>query len=244
MKQERYLILDEIRGFTLLNMFFYHGIWDLVYLFGFDWGWYRSGGVRLWQQAICWTFILLSGFCMPLGKHKLKRGLQILFLSTLISAVTLLFTPKSQVLFGILSLLGSCMLLMIPLEKLLEKCPAPAGFLLCMLLFFLTRPAGRGYLGLGEYQLFDLPASWYNGFFSAYLGFPPENFFSTDYFPIFPWIFLFLSGFFLHKILASRNLMPRLKTGNQKSLIWLGQHSLLLYAIHQPVLYLILNLVF
>ena len=34
MKQERYLILDEIRGFTLLNMFFYHGIWDLVYLFG------------------------------------------------------------------------------------------------------------------------------------------------------------------------------------------------------------------
>ncbi len=136
------------------------------------------------------------------------------------------------------------MLLMIPLEKLLEKCPAPAGFLLCMLLFFLTRPAGRGYLGLGEYQLFDLPASWYNGFFSAYLGFPPETFFSTDYFPIFPWIFLFLSGFFLHKILASRNLMPRLKTGNQKSLIWLGQHSLLLYAIHQPVLYLILSLVF
>ena len=48
----------------------------------------------------------------------------------------------------------------------------------------------------------------------------------------------------MHNILYSRNLMPRLKTGNQKSLIWLGQHSLILYAIHQPVLYLILSLVF
>ena len=196
MKQERYLILDEIRGFTLLNMFFYHGIWDLVYLFGFDWSWYRSGGAWLWQQAICWTFILLSGFCMPLGKHKLKRGLQILFLSTLISAVTLLFTPESQVLFGILSLLGSCMLLMIPLEKLLEKCPAPAGFLLCMLLFFSPVLQAGAIWGLEIISSLSSPIPGITDSFPLIWVFLRRTFFPRIIFPSFPGSFSFFPDFF------------------------------------------------
>lgn len=34
--------LDTIRGLTLVSMIVYHACWDLVYLYRFDWGWYRS----------------------------------------------------------------------------------------------------------------------------------------------------------------------------------------------------------
>ena len=55
--------LDTIRGLALVNMILYHLSWDQVYMFGADWDWYRSDGAYVWQQGICWTFILLSGYC-------------------------------------------------------------------------------------------------------------------------------------------------------------------------------------
>ena len=68
-------LLDSIRGATLLSMAAYHTVWDLVYLFGVQWDWYKGGLGFLWQQSICWTFIFLSGFCWPLGRRPLKRCL-------------------------------------------------------------------------------------------------------------------------------------------------------------------------
>ena len=64
--------LDTLRGLTLISMIAYHACWDLVYLFGKDWSWYRSEGAYLWQQSICWTFILLSGYCFHLGHHRVR----------------------------------------------------------------------------------------------------------------------------------------------------------------------------
>ena len=58
----RLQLLDVIRGITLLSMIAYHGSWDLVYLAGVNWPWYHSKEAFLWQQSICWTFILLSGY--------------------------------------------------------------------------------------------------------------------------------------------------------------------------------------
>lgn len=45
--------LDSLRGLTLVSMIAYHTCWDLVYLYGFDWGWYRSFQAYVWQQSIC-----------------------------------------------------------------------------------------------------------------------------------------------------------------------------------------------
>ena len=59
----RYALLDELRGLDLISMMLYHGMWDAVYLFGVVVPWYSAGQGRLWQQSICWVFILLSGFC-------------------------------------------------------------------------------------------------------------------------------------------------------------------------------------
>ena len=73
--RRRYQTLDTLRGVTIVSMILYHACWDLVWIFGADWPWYRSDGAYLWQQSICWTFILLSGYCWSLGRHRLRRGL-------------------------------------------------------------------------------------------------------------------------------------------------------------------------
>ena len=68
--------------------------------------------------------------------------------------------------------------------------------------------------------------------------------FSSDYFSLFPWFFLFLSGYFLYRIVFEKGIASPLKdwkTGNV-FFDFLGRHSLVFYLLHQPLLYLILQL--
>ena len=111
MEKKRYNLLDNVRGITLISMIVYHGMWDLVYMFGVDIGWYDSIVGYVWQQSICWTFILLSGFCWSLGRRKLRRGLEVFGLSVVISLITVLFMPDNLILFGVTRLT------LTPLEK-------------------------------------------------------------------------------------------------------------------------------
>ena len=119
----RCALLDELRGLDLISMMLYHGMWDLVYLFGVSAPWYGSWQGELWQQSICWVFILLSGFCLPLGHHPVKRGAMVFGCGALVTAVTLIFMPADVVWFGVLTLLGSAMIITGLLEKWLEKVP-------------------------------------------------------------------------------------------------------------------------
>lgn len=144
----RYALLDELRGLDLVSMMLYHGCWDLVNLFGIQADWYYGLPGHLWQQSICWVFILLSGFCVQLGHHTLCRGAQVFGAGALVTAVTLLFMPEDRVVFGVLTLLGSAMLLTGLLEKPLRRIPPAAGFAISAVLFALTRNVSAGYLGL------------------------------------------------------------------------------------------------
>ena len=56
----RYHLLDELRGLDLISMMLYHGMWDVVFLFGIPQKWYIGRPGCLWQQSICWVFLLLS----------------------------------------------------------------------------------------------------------------------------------------------------------------------------------------
>lgn len=56
----RYALLDELRGLDLVSMMLYHACWDMMFLFGIWMDWYAGMPGRLWQQTICWVFILLS----------------------------------------------------------------------------------------------------------------------------------------------------------------------------------------
>lgn len=123
----RYALLDELRGLDLVSMMLYHACWDMMFLFGIWMDWYAGMPGRLWQQTICWVFILLSGFCVQLGHHTLRRGAQVFGAGALVTAVTLLFMPEDRVIFGVLTLLGSAMLLTDLLEKPLRRIPPAAG---------------------------------------------------------------------------------------------------------------------
>ena len=244
-KQNRYALLDSIRGIVLISMIVYHGAWNLVYIHGIKWNWYHTRSAYIWQQSICWTFLLLSGFCWSLGKRHLRSGLLVFGGGLLVSAVTLLAMPSNKVVFGVLTCIGSCMLLMIVLDKILKKIPSIIGLLGNFFLFLFTKHINRGYLGIGTESFFVLPKSLYQGYFGAYIGFTPNNFYSTDYFSLFPWIFLFLTGYFLYHIFNQKKWL------NKETMKWnipfcayMGRHSLLIYLLHQPILFLLGSILF
>ena len=152
----RYALLDELRGLDLVSMMLYHACWDMMFLFGIWMDWYAGMPGRLWQQTICWVFILLSGFCVQLGHHTLRRGAQVFGAGALVTAVTLLFMPEDRVIFGVLTLLGSAMLLTGVLEPLLKKIPPAAGLAVSAVLFALTYHLDERWLGFGGAVCTDL----------------------------------------------------------------------------------------
>ena len=139
----RCALLDELRGLDLISMMLYHGMWDLVYLFGVSAPWYGSWQGELWQQSICWVFLLLSGFCLPLGRHPVKRGAMVFGCGALVTAVTLIFMPADVVWFGVLTLLGSAMIITGLLEKWLEKVPPVVGLAGSLFSVLLHPPCSR-----------------------------------------------------------------------------------------------------
>lgn len=233
----RYPFIDSVRGAALISMILYHGAWDLVFFMNPDWPWFTGTAGYLWQQSICWSFIVVSGYCWSLGKQRLKRGIIVFGAGALIWAVTVFFMPEQPIIFGILTFLGTAMLLMIPLRRLLEHIPPGAGLFASLLLFGLFRNINDGYLGFEHLNIAPLPQSLYQGTLSAFLGFPGPDFFSADYFSLFPWFFLFLSGYFLFRSMEGKLDFLRVLKWNFPPFSFAGRHALLFYLIHQPVLY-------
>ena len=294
--------LDLVRGLTLVSMIIYHGMWDFLYLTETGMSctalrtWYEGIGGHLWQQSICRTFILLSGFCVPFSRHILRRGLEVSLAGALVSAVTILALYEERVIFGVLTFLGAAMLVTGGLERLFNRKNGEkkldrtgpqnavlrsfAGLAACLLLFHVTRWINIGYLRIGPWLRLDLPDWLYTigsgkllGYIMSGLGFTTEGFFSTDYFSFFPWIFLFRAGLFLHRVLQAPRADagisvtekvcggPDGKGGSREAgmpevfdaplfhikiapLNLIGRHSLLVYLLHQPVLYLLIRLLF
>lgn len=152
-------------------------------------------------------------------------------------AATLIAMPQNRVRFGVLTLIGSCMLLMVPLEKFLQKFKPEYGLIFSIALFLLTKNINHGYLGFGSLNILPLPNGWYRNFITTYLGFPMSGFYSTDYFSLLPWLFLYTAGYFTHQLFIHHKLLAHLENSKAKPLEWFGRHSLGLYMIHQPLLY-------
>ena len=157
----------------------------------------------------------------------------------LVTVVTLLFMPEDRVVFAVLTLLGAAMLITGLLQPLLQKIPAWAGLVVSLLLFAATYHTQDGFWQLGPWQIL-LPGAWYANLFTAFFGFFPRGFFSTDYFPLLPWLFLFWAGYFLHFCMGRQRMEP-LRRSVCPALGWMGRHSLLLYLLHQPVIYGVLS---
>lgn len=241
MVKERYYVVDYIRVCVILNMIIYHTLWDIMYLFGKDIPWFISDVGNIWQKFICITFIILSGFCWSLSRNHIKRGIYILAMGFLISFVTTVFVPEGSIKYGILTMIGSSVIIMIPLEKALNKINSFAGLILSFALYIVLKDINTGYI---FFHKVSLPKYLYKGELMTYMGFTEKGFYSADYFSLIPWIFMFIFGYFLYKVMKSKGWILYLKGVQNKLIEKISRGSLIIYMLHQPVVYGLLLAVF
>ena len=105
---QRFWQIDALRGLALLNMLVYHAMYDWVYIFGHASGWYDiwSTHCHVWQQYICWSFILLSGYSFTLSRRPLKNGLLTAACAVVLTVATAVAMPEEVIWFGVLHPLG------------------------------------------------------------------------------------------------------------------------------------------
>lgn len=263
---QRLYKLDEARGITLISMILYHFMWDLKNLAGFELEWFTGVAGDVWQQSICISFILISGFSFGLAKKHLKRSLTVFLFGALITVITVMIMPENRIVFGVLTFLGSAGLIMIPvsaihmkLEKIVDAWTLNLTlFIGNLLLFIVFYPVNYGTINL-LYKQIELPAYLYKGYLATYLGFADRMFYSTDYFSIFPWIFVYYLGFSTYRLLCYRKengiygfriatslnmrVTECLSKISTKQIAYIGRNTLIIYMLHQPVLYLITVLI-
>lgn len=233
--KKRYELIDAIRGLAMINMVLFHFLYDVFILYGKQPDWYGSPATFLWQQSICWTFILISGFVWHFGrKNNLKRGLLLNVWGLVVTAVTVIAEPQAAVWFGILNFLGCAVLLTWLTRRVYEKIPPLAGLLGSMALFFLFRDVQAGVLGPAAHPIITLPEGLYQSRVLTPMGFPYPGFRSSDYFPLLPWYFLYCAGYFLCPLIQKSPRLQTLLTIRVPLLSRLGTWSLWIYLVHQP----------
>lgn len=247
----------------MISMVLYHSCYDYFIAFGRNYGFLKSTAAYLWQQSICISFILVSGMVWSLGKkHALKRGIILILLGAVITFVTVTFMPSESIYYGILTFMGVATLLTIIYDRVSEKFNTknnenkktgrnssgklPVGLvhiIICLILFALTKYMPQGYIGTRTHIFCRFPDALYRYPSLAVLGLPSAGFFSADYFPVIPWIFMYITGYHLGKLLLDNEAFNRLGENRIPFLSWLGTKSLLVYIIHQPVCFGIIWLI-
>lgn len=232
--------VDAWRGLAVCMMVVYHLLWDLEDLAGYDIA-ARSGFWRYWQELTAGFFTLLAGVSLTLGssrvgssaqqrsgwRRQLARGIALVIWGLAISAVTyVVLGPERYVRFGILHLIGVSLVLASPLVR------HPRLSLALGLLLLGAGPAVRelepGFMWL--VWLIPTPGA------------------GVDQAPLVPMLgpvllgvslgrWLFPEGRRRWSIARASELRPL------RFLRYLGQSSLLVYLVHQPVMVGLLLLV-
>lgn len=245
MNKKRYYLIDTFRGIALIFMLLYHVLWDLSHIFYKAPAWFTPTVDYVIQRIACCLFIIISGFSFGLGRRHFKSAMRTLAGGVIVAVATYIYMPKSAAYFGVLVFLASCTLFMMPLRFLLDRISPYITAPVSLVLFILLENLRKGYIGFLQFRL-KMPTALYKNLFTAYLGFPPKGFSSLDYFPIFPWIFLFIFGYAVYKMISDKNRLNRLTSPRIPPLEWLGRHTFFIYLIHQPLilgaLYLIYNI--
>ncbi|MCM1114227.1 MAG: DUF1624 domain-containing protein [Clostridium sp.] len=244
-KRKRIHMLDEIRGFAILCMIVHHTFLDIGDLLGLSWG-YKVFDALCLVQPIFWAiFIVISGICTRLSRNAAKRGLLVLICAGIITLATAVIMPLFQfqgaeIYFGILHCLGICMIITGLFMPIIKKIDYRIGAVLALIFFFFLYGIDGGTLCFG---LIKLPQSLYQYDLLAPLGLHSATFYSADYFPILPWIFMFLFGAFVGKNAAEDKLPSAMYKKRSSFLSFVGRNSLWVYLGHQPVIYGILFII-
>ena len=227
--------VDALRGIAIVEMVFFHFVWDLHY-FGLYQANVLTGPWQIFARNIASTFLFVLGVSLTLSYNRaskqrsrsnlfpkyLRRGGQIFGLGLVITVVTYFFIGQGFVIFGILHLLGLSIIVAYPL---LDRNK------------WLTLLGGLIAIGLGTYlNKIIVSFPWL-----IWLGLPQAGRYMVDYYPFLPWFGVALLGVFagysLYPDGARRFHLPDLsQTAPVRGLDFLGRHSLLIYLVHQPIL--------
>lgn len=235
--RQRVHFLDEIRGFCIIAMVLYHAFFSMTYVFDISFGNTLLSFFYPVQPFFAGIFVALSGISSMLSRNNYVRGIKLFVIAMLVTLVTVIFTPGIEIKFGILHFLAVAMVIFQLCKKLLTKIPVKTGFIIFFLLFVITYNIPLGYIGFKPFLTINLPSALYSTNFLFPLGFPNASFFSSDYFSIIPWIFLFISGSFLGVPISKGDIPELFYKNHVPFLTFLGKHSLVIYIAHQPVIF-------
>ncbi len=234
----RITLLDCARGIAVIAMILYHFTWDLSF-FGFI-----KTDINLspfWRElakTIAASFLFLSGISLYLAHRNGIRWPQFLRRLVILAGAALLVTlvtwyqfPDSYIFFGILHCLALSSI--IGLAFMRTRCLVTwlAAVITAVLHYKLTN------------TIFDTPIL-------AFLGLRTLPIRTNDFVPLLPWISYFLLGIWFAQ-LSCLHIPADAKTKNTptalkllliikpiiKPLQFLGRHSLIIYLIHQPILF-------
>ncbi len=234
-------LMDEIRGFAVLCMVFYHGFYLLAGVFGSPFFKILLDFFTPAEPFFAAAFVVISGIASQLSHSNLIRGIKLAAVAAAVTLVTVLVVPEEAILFGVLHMLALCMILFGLLQKPLSRVPFWAGLVLCLLLALLTwglnAPYPSTYLGVPGLAQWRLPLDLQNTPRLFFLGIRGESFRSADYFPLFPWLFLFLTGTFLGRYAADGRFPAFTYRSRVPFFSWVGRNALIIYILHQPLLF-------
>ena len=242
--KKRYHLLDCFRGIAFINMAVYHALfllWDM-----YDIRPLSNIVMEVYQNLICTSFILISGASLTLMKKSIRDILKLALAAAAVSLATYIATPEYFISFGILHFFTLALIIGTLLKPQLLKIPPAAGAAVSLILFSVLRFADDGFGGFFSIRLFDFPKFLYNFPLSFVLGFPSPSYSSGDYFGLIPWIFAYFAGFFIFRLIRANKKASDFFYKNPKPLFvsFLGRHTLILYLIHQPIIYTVLIIIF
>ena len=234
----RIQILDELRGAAIFCMIFFHAFYTIGFFFNIKWGKDLVNFFNPAEPYFAGLFIVISGIACNLSHSNFERGVKLAFISAVITLVTYLTVGyENMIQFGILHMLASCMLLYGLSNKYLKLIPSFIGIIFNAVMFVFTYHIAIGTVGIPFLFTLEVPKAWYTTRFLFMFGFPYKGFYSSDYFSLLPWMFLFFAGTYLGRIGVKKKFPKFMFKKRIPFLSFLGRHSLLIYIAHQPVIF-------
>jgi uncharacterized membrane protein len=213
--------IDLLRGLAIVLMVIFHFGYDLTVFGWADFSTSKDIEWRIFRTIIVSSFLLAVGmssylaYRKSINKKKLTKAVAKLFaVSLFITLGSLFMHPSTWVYFGIIHFIT----LALPISVLFVRVPNIAFVIgtLCIVAYAI------GIVNLNPIWEWSV----------LYLGIPKRT---VDLVSFFPWIGVVLIGVFV-----MHNALFQIKIKSNRvlnKLVFLGQHSLLIYLIHQPILY-------
>ncbi|MDR1734206.1 MAG: DUF1624 domain-containing protein [Oscillospiraceae bacterium] len=254
---DRIAPLDETRGYCVLSMILYHALFILGSYFGVVWAMEAYNWLRPIEPLFGCLFVFISGVSARLSSKPRERAWRLMMFALLLSVVTIGILPNlpnapiknMQIWFGVLHLMAVGYFLVSVIKKkdkgFLMKLPPLVGCLVCLVLLTLTWPIPEKHaIGMFDWFAIPLPERLFEPDlllknFLMPFGIHDKDFYSWDYFPLFPFLFVFFFGWFMGKM-KNDNKEDNPAWWYKQNLEWLGfigKKAVWFYLLHMPVLY-------